>query len=88
MVLEFCATISGPAVAAVVLRANSLVVFEGEAYLSFFHRIADIRTTATNDGGTEVVPVCTLNCDSAAIAPGALLQRPPRRMSLVPKIPY
>lgn len=62
------------AVASVVLRAGSLVVFEGEAYEELVHSIADAEA--------DVVGPEALNAALAGCAVGDALRRPPRRLSL------
>jgi alkylated DNA repair protein alkB family protein 6 len=73
-VLRFARERGGAPCASVALRANSLVVFEGEAYSALHHYIEDAAADAVD--GT------VLNAAAAGVAVGAVLQRPPRRLSL------
>ena len=65
---------AGPPCASVLLRAGSLVVFEGEAY-GLFHYIND-AAMETVDGAVVV------NCAAAGAAAGEVVARPARRLSL------
>jgi alkylated DNA repair protein alkB family protein 6 len=63
-------------VCSVILRANSLVVFSGEAYESFTHGI--------DQGDVDIVgdSKSCLNLSLAAAKPDDVITRPPRRLSL------
>lgn len=64
----------GPPCASVLVRANSLVVFEGEAYTGLFHYIEDTAV--------EEVPATCVNAGAARAEAGARVRRPQRRLSL------
>ena len=65
---------AGPPCASVLLRAGSLVVFEGEAYDGLHHYIADAATEVIND--------VVVNLAAAGAAAGEVVARPARRLSL------
>lgn len=65
----------GPPCVTVLLRAGSLVVFEGAAYKDMFHYITDAHKEAV-DGA-----VCA-NTAAAGAAAGDVVERAPRRLSL------
>jgi alkylated DNA repair protein alkB family protein 6 len=77
-VLNFYAPSSAPKedkpLFSVVLRANSLVVFSGGAYLILTHGI--------NSSETDAVTTSILNLAEARVTPGEVLLRPSRRLSL------
>lgn len=75
---------SSKVVASVVLRRNSLVVFEGDvAYKHWYHGISDCLPGAKSPA-TVKVPATVLNAKIAGCAVGdaLLLHQSPRRLSL------
>jgi len=73
-VLHFSQAPAGPPCASVLLRAGSLVVFEGEAYTGLYHYI--------EDGGAEALGGGVVNLAESGARLGDVVARPPRRLSL------